>query len=193
MEQNTKSALSVTSEMIGTLRAIAIDSLARMYRPAEKIFAFRLKKNGQAEVLQGVSRRYTAIALIGLSGENEHTIAKVLCNHSPEEVCGNLIKDIEVTCDLGELSLTTWAARILKHPNVHKTIDLLKRFGQDKKQYSTIELSWALSALTNDSNADSDETLAKEFAQATMDSFNRESGFFFPGAVRKGLRSLCSH
>jgi hypothetical protein len=193
VEQKYKSGLSVTSGTIVTLRSIAVESLARMYRPEEKLFAFRLKKNRQSEILQGVSRRYTAIALVGLAGENENITTKVLGDHSLEEVCDKLIGDIELTNDLGEVSLTAWAARMLKHAHACKALEVLRKFSPDMKLFPTIMLSWSLSALTHDSDADTDETLARKFAQALMDSFNHKSGIFPPGTHRKGLGSICSH
>ncbi|MEJ2647658.1 MAG: hypothetical protein P8016_04515 [Sedimentisphaerales bacterium] len=193
MEKIDKSDLSETSEIIVTLREIAVESLARMYRPEERLFAFRLKKNRQSEVLQGFSRRYTATALIGLAGENEDIITKVLGDHSLEEVCDKLIRDIESTNDLGEVSLTVWAARTLRHARIWEALEALRRFSPDIKLSSTITLSWSLSALTLDSDADTDETLARKFAQALMNSFNHKSRIFLPGNHRKSLGSICSH
>jgi len=72
VDRRSQSDIPTVSEVVRKLRSIAIHSLARMYRPEEQLFAFRLRRNGQGEVLEGVSRRYTAIALIGLADEDQH-------------------------------------------------------------------------------------------------------------------------
>jgi len=54
---------------VSRLRALAIRGLARMYRPEEGLFAFRIRRRGEELLLEGSSHRYTAMALIGLAGE----------------------------------------------------------------------------------------------------------------------------
>jgi len=157
------------------------------------MFAFRLKKNGKDEVLEGISRRYTAIALIGLADEDEHTVTSVLGNHSLKEVCEHLLKNIVHMNELGELALTTWAARRLEHPHTYRALDALKNFCALKRSYPTIELSWALTALVIDSSQVTDMTFAKGLAEILMNSFNKKSNIFFHGPSRKGLSSICSH
>ncbi len=164
-----------------------------MYRQQERIFAFRLRKNGNDEILEGVSRRYTATALIGLTDEDENIITRVLGNHSPEEVCEHLLNDIVNMNELGELALTTWAARRLEHPYSHKAVDALKHFCTLKKSFPTVELSWALTALVIDSCQATDMTLAKRLAEILMDSFNKQSNIFLHGPSRKGMSSFFSH
>jgi hypothetical protein len=193
VKQRSKSDISGFSEVIRTLRSIAVHLLARTYRPEERMFAFRLKRNAKDEILQGVSRRYTAIALIGLASEEEFTVTQVLGNHSLKDVCEHLLKNIDQMEDLGELALTTWAARGLEHPCTHKAIDILRHFSTLKRAYPTIELSWALTALVIGASQVTDLTLAKRLAETLMDSFNKKSNTFFHGPSRKGLSSVCSH
>jgi hypothetical protein len=164
-----------------------------MYRPEKRLFAFRLRKNGRGEVLEGISRRYTATALIGLTGEDEHTAKQVLGNHSLEDVCDHLLNDIDVMEDLGEVALTTWASRILKHRHINKAIEVLRRFDATKNVYPTIELSWALTSLIIEPDVVTDIAHAKKYANALMDSFNHKSGLFTHGPIRKGLSALCTH
>jgi hypothetical protein len=185
--------IDTVPQVIQQLRSIAIHSLARMYRPEDRLFAFRLRKNGQSEFLDGVSRRYTAIALIGLAGEDEHIVKQALGDHSLTDVCDHLLNNIDTMEDLGEVALTTWAARMIKHPRIHKAIEALRRFDPAKIIYPTIELSWALTALVIESDEVTDMILAKGFAEALMDSFNRKTAIFPHGPIRKGLSALCSH
>jgi len=86
-----------------------------MCRLQERLFAFTLRRNSQGEILEGVNRRYTAKALIGLAGEGQHIVAEVLGNHSSQDVCGQLIADCGESQELGEVALMTWAAREFIH------------------------------------------------------------------------------
>ena len=173
------------SDIIPELRAVAIDSLSRMYRPKEKLFAFRLRKDGEGEILEGVSRRYTATVLIGLACEDEQVTTKVLGNHSPEDICNNLINDIDTMNDLGQAALTCWAARAIKHPLVHKVVEALGKFYSAKNAFTIVELSWALTALSFESDIVTNNALIKKFAEILMDSFNPKSAIFSHGSVRK--------
>ena len=193
MIQNSLSNNQTISELIQTLRSIAVSSLSRMYIPQERLFVYRLRKNGPAEVLEGVSRRYTAIALIGLSGEDEHIVKQVLGDHSLENVCDRLLDDIDQMQDFGEIALTTWAARTINHPHTSKSIEGLKKFYTSEKKISTIELSWALTALTIESEKPTDMTFAEQFARVLMDSFNHKTAIFSRGPGRKGIKALCNH
>jgi len=50
VSQRSHSDIPTVSEVARKLRPIAVHSLARMYRPKERLFAFRLRRNGQGEV-----------------------------------------------------------------------------------------------------------------------------------------------
>ncbi len=164
-----------------------------MYRPEEKLFAFRLRKNGQGEVLEGVSRRYTATALIGLAGEDKHIAEAVLGKHSPQDVCEKLISDLEKSQELGEVALMTWAARMLQHPHTNRVVEVLRRMEPESRRYPTMELSWALTALVIDGCEATNMVLAERIADVLMDSFQRSSGLFQHGPARKSLMRLGTH
>ena len=191
--QTIQSDTSTVSDLVRRLRLIAIHSLARMYYPAERLFAFRLRKNGRGEVLEGVSRRYTAIALIGLAGEDHQIAAEVLGEHRPEEVCMRLLEEVEEMEDLGEVALTTWAARALGHPKASMAVKALRRMEPAQRPYPTVELSWALTALVTDGSDAVDMVLARRIAEALIASFRQESGLFPSARARQGLSRFGAH
>ncbi len=196
MSQRSQSnipTIPTLSELVRKLRWIAVHALAKMYRPKERLFAFRLRRNGQGEILDGVSRRYTATALIGLAGENQHIAAEVLGKHSLEDVCGRLLTDFGESQELGEVALTTWAARMLQHPYAYKAVETLRRMDPAKGAYPTIELSWALTALVIGGCPTTDMPLARRIADVLIGSFRQKSGLFPHGPARKGLLSLGAH
>src|SRR5215831_18957153 len=98
-------ALSVT-----LLRDLAIRGLARMYRPNRGLFAFRLRPNGPDLILEGTSRRYTAIALIGLAGEDHAVQASVLGGAAARDACARLVRETTAVGSLGDTALALWAA-----------------------------------------------------------------------------------
>ncbi len=164
-----------------------------MYRPEKRLFAFRLRRNGQGDILEGVSRRYTATALIGLAGEDQHIAAEVLGNHSRQDVCGRLIADLGESQELGEVALTTWAARMLQHPRAHKAVETLRWMDPASRAYPTIELSWALTALVIGGCPTTDMPLARRIADVLIGSFRKKSGLFPQAPAKKGLSALRAH
>ena len=193
VSQRSHSDIPTVSEVVRKLRSIAIHSLARMYRPEERLFAFRLRRNGDGEVLEGVSRRYTAVALIGLASEDPHVVTEILGNNSPEDVCGHLLEDIGEMKDLGEVALTTWAARALDHPRVSVAIEALRRMEPGQRPYPTVELSWALTALVTNGSEATDMALAERIADILINSFTQKSGIFPHAPSKKGLSALRAH
>ena len=193
MNQRSHYNNSDVSEAVRRLRTLAVCSLARMYLPQEKLFAFRLKRNSQGECVEGISRRYTATVLIGLAGEDKHVAAEVLGQHSREDVCGRLIADCEKSQELGEIALTTWAARMLQHTHAHKAVETLQLIDPTKGVYPTVELSWALTALVINGSKATDMALAKRIADVLMGSFKSESGLFPHSPSRKSLSLLRDH
>lgn len=193
MSQKSPSDIAAVSQVVRKLRSIALHSLARMYRPEDRLFAFRLRRNGRGESLEGMSRRYTAMALIGLAGEDRNIAAEVLRGHSRDDVCGRLLADVAESQELGEVALTTWAARILRHSRTHKILETLRRMAPARIAYPTIELSWALTALAIGPSEPTDTALAERVANALMASFRWESGLFPHGPARKGMAALGAH
>jgi hypothetical protein len=164
-----------------------------MFCPEELLFAFRLRNNGQGENLEGLSRRYSATALIGLAGEDKHIAAEVLGKYSPQDVCGRLISDLQKSQELGEIALTTWASRMLQHPCACKAVDTLKRMDPASRAYPTVELSWALTALAIDGCEATDMALAERIADVLIGSFRQESGLFSHAPAKTGLSALRAH
>jgi hypothetical protein len=54
-------------ELMARLRPLALRSLGRMYRPDERLFVFRVRAAGRDVVAEGLSRRYSAISVIGMA------------------------------------------------------------------------------------------------------------------------------
>ena len=63
--------VSATPDLVPSLRALAVRLLSRMYAASDRLFVFRLRRDGDRLVAEGRSHRYTAIVLIGLANEDK--------------------------------------------------------------------------------------------------------------------------
>jgi len=180
-------------DVVHQLRALALAALPRMYRPEERLFAFRLRRKNGTMALEGISPRYTAIALLGLAGETEEIATGVLGGQSPREVCEGLIQRAQEADDLGEVALTLWAARVVKHPRAEVALLRLRSMRPAEGRYPTVEVAWALSALTARNGEVADAAEAKAIAGRLLASFRPETALFphWPAGAR--VLSFRSH
>lgn len=189
MEGESKKTLA--ADFISKLKDLAIRSLKRMYLPDERLFVFRLRKNGEAIIREGISRRYTAIALIGLAGEGESVSASVLGNHTLYDVCSRLLGDIEQVDNLGDVALTLWALSAVNFRDRQPVLERLIALRPSERTYPTVEIAWAISALCVDSQASVGD-LRERLAHRLLSSFVKPSGMF-PHVIGEKSRGLRSH
>src|SRR5215217_172634 len=101
--------LSTTAESrVERLRAMSLRGLRRMYDPARQTFVFRVRPTPDGIAQEGVSPRYTAISLIGLSTAQPHEIESVL-GTSCAEVYATLAATACASSNVGDVALTVWA------------------------------------------------------------------------------------
>ena len=172
------------------LRALALDGLRRMFRPECGLFAFRLRKQDGGLVLEGVSPRYTAIALIGLAGQEPYEAAQVLGRTDIGTVCARLIEAARSVDNLGDAALALWAATALGHDRAEEARVALRALRPVEGPHPTVELAWSLTALALDEESFAgDAALARGMARKLLASFNPAAGMFSHGP-RDGRGSL---
>jgi hypothetical protein len=182
-----RSAWGRVPEVVRDLRSLAIRGLRRMYRPEHGLFAFRLRRQDGQDVLEGVSRRYTATVLLSLAEEPADVVSGILAGQSAHDVCGRLLAEIDRADDLGEVALTLWAARALDHPDAPKALRRLQAMGPAAGSYPTVELAWSLGSLVVNGSHVSAGPLARAIAERLLLFFNEGSGLFPHGP--NGARS----
>jgi hypothetical protein len=176
---------------IDRVRSMAVRSLARMYRPEERLFVFRLRRDGATIVGEGLSPRYTAITLLGLVKEAPSTVSAVLGAHDLATVYSRLIEDVPRATNLGDVALTLWAGHALGHPDRRQALDRLRALHPDTASHPTVELAWVVSALTHDAGAADD--LREAVAGRLLASFNRTSSVFPHVVGGERQNPLASH
>jgi len=165
-----------------------------MYRPQEGLFVFRLRRGYQGVVAEGLSRRYSAIVLIGLAAEEPETASAVLAGQTPHTVCARLMHDVPRMDNLGDVALTLWAAGEINYPDRCPARDRLVAMVSGDGAQATVELAWALAALSVDMQP-RQEQLRERLARRLVSSLEPRSVMFphVVGGNGSGLRShvLC--
>jgi len=180
------------------LRSLAIRVLPRMFPDDGGLFAFRLRRDGGSDRLEGVSPRYTAIVLIAAATESPDVVNAILKGRDARTVCDHLIDAVSRTNDIGEAALALWAARLHAHDRAREALARVRSLDPVEGRWPTVEVAWCLTALTATSavtgaqNNAGDESLATRIAARLLASFHRESGMFshWPsGASGGGIRA----
>jgi hypothetical protein len=131
------------------LRALALAGLPQMFDREAGIFSFRVRRGGRAIVREGVSRRYTAITLIGLAGEAPAAAREVLGGRSVAETADALARSAGARDSIGDLALIAWACS-LAGGSTKAVWRLIEERQPEIHNYPTVEVAWALSAAVAD-------------------------------------------
>lgn len=176
---------------------MSLRALNRMYLPDEQAFVFCVRRGPGGDEPEGISQRYTAIVLIGLVTEPAASAETIFDGRGDTHaVCTRLLRGVDRMANMGDVALTLWAATLLGHPDSGRAVDSLRRLDPVDGSHTTVEVAWALSALTANRELVLDGALADRVARRLKVSFNEASGVFphWPyGVKRSFLRShvLC--
>jgi hypothetical protein len=172
-------ALSLPA-LVAELRSLAISGLPAMFDPGRGLCSFTIRRDGAVLQRAGISRRYTAITLLGLIGEDREQAAHALGGASIETVATHLVRTAGPEDSLGDLSLIAWAAQAVGHPAeaVWARINMLNPIAS---AVPTVELAWTLSAAAADPRI-LRSRLAADLATRLRESFS-ERGRLFPHAL----------
>jgi len=175
------------------LKGFALKSLGPMYDRQKGLFHFQVRKTCNGVVTAGISRRYSAITLIGLAGEEESVGREVLSGDAPEEVYERLLEEVTDEKNLGDAALTLWAGVALRHEGVLRASERVRTILKTGGGNPTVELSWALVALCKAGRPE-DSDIRDAVAKRIKEAYCRESDIFphHAGNHRNGARSHVS-
>ena len=172
-----RGAGAAVSAFVARLRRFALQGLARMYRPEEGLFVFRLRRTANGIVPEGLSRRYTAIALIGLCGEDEAAACSVIKGRTRRDLAAQLLADGGRMDTVGDLGLILWAAHAAGVGGRDQVLERLLGLRPVERTYPAVELAWVLTALSLDPAAKVGD-LRERLAHRLIASLDRRSGLF---------------
>lgn len=165
------------TDLISRLRKLSLNALRRMYLPEQRLFVFTMRRGAHGVSPEGVSRRYTAITLIGLAEEPEGSARSVLAGHSSREVCERLASDVISADDLGNVALTLWAACAVGLEDRRKILARMIELDPAGRIHPTVEVAWALKALCEDKEVAVGD-LRKVIADRLLGQFKPSIGVF---------------
>lgn len=173
---------------LAKLRALAVESLHQMYVPDRRLYVFRMQRQGERLVPQGLSPRYTAIALLGLADTAPEAARHALRGHQPQDVCAGLVRTVVRSENLGDLALTLWAASRLGLAELDPLRNRILTLRPLERPYPTVELAWTLMAACADHKGIR-EGFAGRATERLLTTFNPSSGLFGHAASKGGARA----
>ncbi|HVQ78203.1 MAG TPA: hypothetical protein VMT79_21990 [Candidatus Binatia bacterium] len=172
-------------ELMARLRPLALRSLGRMYRPDERLFVFRVRAAGRDVVAEGLSRRYSAISVIGMAEDESVKARAVLGGHDLHDVCGRLMSDVSRLVKPGDVALILWAAAAAGYADRQWARDRLVELAPAEGAYQTVPVAWSLAALCADAEAPVGD-LRERLARRLMRACSSISGIFPHGLGEEG-------
>jgi hypothetical protein len=181
---NLAARAAAVSPLVRRLQALALDVLPTMYLPAQGLFVFTQRRDGDRITGDGVSVRYSAITLIGLNAIGREQ--PPLGADARRRIAAALVSRLPAA-GLGDTALIAWATSGVESPT-HAAWDRLADLAPADATHATVEVAWALAALAACRPRGFDG-LARDVAERLMASFNERSGLFphVPGGA--GLRA----
>ena len=178
-------AQATTPALVEQLYALAAAALPRMYRPADRVFAFTERGSGGSLVCEGRSERYSAIAVIGLES-TDRTIPP-FTKDERRAIAASLLAGVS-TRGLGDAALIAWAATLAGVP-ADAAWARLEAWDPAESVQPTVELAWALTALSV-AQPEPRHALRLRVAKRLMSAYSERAGLF-PHTV--GAAALRSH
>jgi hypothetical protein len=180
------------SGYIAVLRAMAFRGLRRMYVPEERLFVFCLRRQGDAVLPEGRSRRYTAMSVLGLVKESPDAVAEVLQGGTLRGLCDRLLDDCREAVNMGDVAVSLWAACAASHPDAERAFTRLAALDPPRGPRYTVELAWAVTGLTAFARREPKAVGLRDAAAERLLKSFPASGIF-PHVVGEEGSSLRSH
>jgi hypothetical protein len=162
-----------------------------MFRAATHEFGFTMRRTSDGNKLEGTSVRYGAIVLLGAGHLDEARQRPIFGGESASEFCDRLIRNLDSTPNLGDVALITWAAALLDRPELGKAMACLKQRMAAATDVFTVEIAWALSALSQAQPKMDVKSLAGEVKNRLMKGYSPSGGLFghVIGSKSRGVRA----
>jgi hypothetical protein len=184
--------LSQYEGFVDRMRRMSIPALARLYRPEQRVYAHCVRRRAGADGIEGVSRRYTAITLIGLASEPREAARAALCGHDSRDVCAAMLAETGAVENLGDVALTLWACAALEHDDCSQAVARLIELWGRPGPKMTVEVAWVLTAAALLDHRRDLARVRDEARKRLLDAFSATSRVF-PHVVGGSAGALRSH
>jgi hypothetical protein len=183
IDAKVRSVSGVSLEGVGAgvvdqLEAMSIRGLRRMFSPTDQKFVFRVRRTSEGIDQEGLSLRYTAIALLGLARRRQQA-ERALAGQALDLVSDGMLHEASTSQNLGDVALSLWAAdEVGASPAaLEPVLKQLVALAPAERVHPVVELAWTLSALS-DVRAISAAALRDTVAARLMAAFNPTSKLF---------------
>ncbi|HLG22454.1 MAG TPA: polysaccharide deacetylase family protein, partial [Candidatus Manganitrophaceae bacterium] len=173
-------------DAVHPLMSLCLKGLERMWAPRERLFCFTFRDGRNGPAPEGLSARYTAIALLGLHRAAERGWPSRL---DREAILNGVIGSIPSVRNIGTLGLILWASSRVARRVDARVMAAIASYGPFYREkggrvYATTELAWLLIGLLEAGAAASLREKAElmELAQGAYrllkGNFNPKTGLF---------------
>lgn len=158
---------------------LSVRGLPAMRAAENHQFAFtrRIQRDGQLAVA-GHSLRYAAIVLLGATHLDRARQRVVFGGQELGAFADGVVDGVAQSSNLGDIALVAWAATLLGHPRLGTALDRLTRLLTHGLAGYTVELAWALSALSTAAQHRDSGGLVTEVRDRLLRCCSSGSGLF---------------
>jgi hypothetical protein len=178
--------------MVADLRLLAVRGLPRMFDEESGLFVFRLDRTEGGVVPAGVSRRYTAMVMLGLSGEAPDVAPALMQGQTIAGCVSRLVETAGAGDSLGDLGVIAWAAGAAGCP-ADSVWTLIEERRPNDVPCPTVELAWVVSAAAADPRVIA-SGFGRDLVARLRTAFHKNTGIFAHtcGSTVTGIRSHVS-
>jgi hypothetical protein len=178
--------------MVADLRSLALRGLARMFDEEAGLFIFRLDRRDGGVIPAGLSRRYTAMVMLGLSGEAPDVAPALMRGETIAGCTTRLVETAGAHDSLGDLAVIAWAASTAGCP-ADAVWKLIEERQPTHVPCPTVELAWVVSAAAADPRITT-SAFSRDLVARLRSAFHKDAGIFAHecGGKATGIRSHVS-
>ena len=170
--------------LLGRLRRLAHAALPRMYDPRAGRCVFTIRRENGTQVPDGVSDRYTAIAIIGVAADG---MDRWTLPFDPVAMAETLVATLPACDNLGDAALIAWAAGAAG-ADTSRAWPHVERLFNRRSAHPTVEVAWALAAAAIDGRHVT-PGLRQALRTSVMQAWNPDAGIFAHTAGGGSARS----
>lgn len=164
-------------ERIRVMRSLALASLPRMLTRGG-LFCWCIRRGRSGDVPEGECYRYTAMVLVGLAAQRQDLSPRIFGAGHADACCDMLLDRVAGVSNIGDVAMALWAGSAMRRRKTSAALDRLRAMTPATAPCPTVELAWAVTALSFHPEFVTDEPLVHELAQRLKASFSPQSSLF---------------